>query len=347
MPERKGTTMLQSKSMRLLRTIAAVVLSLTMFCLCACSAEIAGEPGCLFLNGENVAVDWVLKINGKEISADTYRYQFLTMRDENDEGDASFWTDENAAILKEQVTEFVALLVTVEEFAADYGFVRGTESAAYAEQEYRITQAGFGSEEEFLTALAELHMNANSYRYQLESDYLQMQLYSALFEEGGKYAVSNEKFVEIVQNDYARVRYLAINYDDTNYAQKREHAENLAQMATDENFVELVNQYSEEKGMVENPDGLYLRAGMTTDTVFESACFALAENEISGLIETDRAFYVIKRLAPEAEYIEQNIEEMISDYYGSIFSKLLLDAAKDYTVEYAEIFDEISVWTMG
>lgn len=339
--------MLLSKSMRRLRTIIAFVLSLAMLCLCACSADVAGEPGCLFLNGENVEVDWVLKINGKEISADTYRYQFLTMRDENDEGDESFWTDENAAILKEQVTEFVALLVTVEELAADYGFVRGAESAAYAEQEYRITQAGFASEEEFLEALAGLYMNANSYRYQLESDYLQMQLYSVLFDEGGKYAVSDEQFVGIAQADYARVRYLAINYDETNYAEKREHAANLAQMATDENFVELVNQYSEEKGMVSNPDGLYLRAGMTTDAAFESACFALAENEISGLVETDHAFYVIKRLTPEAEYIEQHIEDMISDYYGSIFSKLLLEAAKDYTVEYAEIFDEISVLTMG
>ena len=190
-------------------------------------------------------------------------------------------------------------------------------------------------------------MNENAYRYQLESDYLQMQLYTVLFDEGGKYAVSDEKFVEIVQNDYARVRYLAINYDETNYAEKRAHAENLAQMATDENFVELVNQYSEEKGMVSNPDGLYLRAGMTTDAAFETACFALEENEISGLVETDHAFYVIKRLAPEVEYIEQNIEDMISDYYGSIFSQLLLDAAEDYTVEYAEIFDEISVSTMG
>lgn len=339
--------MLLSKSMRRLRTIAAVALSAVMLFLCACSAEVAGEAGCLFLNGENVAVDWVLKINGTEVSADTYRYQFLTMRDENDEGDASFWNDENAAILKEQVTEFVALLVTVEELAADYGFVRGTESAAYAEQEYRITQAGFASEEEFLAALAELYMNENAYRYQLESDYLQMQLYTVLFDEGGKCAVSDEKFVEIVQNDYARVRYLAINYDETNYAEKRAHAENLAQMATDENFVELVNQYSEEKGMVSNPDGLYLRAGMTTDAAFETACFALEENEISGLVETDHAFYVIKRLAPEVEYIEQNIEDMISDYYGSIFSQLLLDAAEDYTVEYAEIFDEISVSTMG
>lgn len=339
--------MLLSKSMRRLRTIAAAALSAVMLFLCACSADVAGEPGCLFLNGENVAVDWVLKINGTEVSADTYRYQFLTMRDENDEGDASFWTDENAAILKEQVTEFVALLVTVEELAADYGFVRGAESAAYAEQEYRVTQAGFASEEEFLAALAEHHMNANSYRYQLESDYLQTQLYSVLFGEGGKYAVSDEKFVEIVQNDYARVRYLAINYDETNYAEKRAHAENLAQMATDENFVELVNQYSEEKGMVSNPDGLYLRAGMTTDAAFESACFALEENENSGLVETDHAFYVIKRLAPEVEYIEQNIDDMISDYYGSIFSQLLLDAAEGYTVEYAEIFDEISVSTMG
>ena len=339
--------MLLSNSMRRLRSIAAVALCLVILCLCACSAEVAGEAGCLFLNGENVAVDWVLKINGKEVSADTYRYQFLTMRDENDEGDENFWTDENAATLKEQVTEFVALLVTVEELAADYGIVRGAESAAYAEQEFLATQAGFASEEEFHDAMAGLYMNETSYKYQLESDYLQMQLYSSLFGEGGRYALSNEEFVELVRSDYVRVRYLAINYDASNYAEKRAHAENLAQMATDENFVELVNQYSEEKGMVSNPDGLYLRAGMTTDAAFETACFALEENEISGLVETDHAFYVIKRLAPETEYIEQNIEDMISDYYGSIFSQLLLDAAEGYTVEYAEIFDEISVSTMG
>ena len=64
--------MLLSNSMRRLRSIAAVALCLVILCLCACSAEVAGEAGCLFLNGENVAVDWVLKINGKEFSPNEF-----------------------------------------------------------------------------------------------------------------------------------------------------------------------------------------------------------------------------------------------------------------------------------
>ena len=336
-----------SVKMHRLRAVTAVLLCLSFLCLGACSTQTAGEPGCLFLDGDNVAVDWVLKVNGRAISADEYRYQFLTMRDENDEGDANFWTEETAAILKDQVTEFLSLLVAVEDLAASYGIVRDSASAEYAAQQLTATKAGFESDEAFVTALQELHMNEISYKNQLECDYLQSQLIDVLFGENGAYAVSDTEFLEIVNQDYARVRYLAIKYDAENYAQKREHAENLAQMMNDDTFVEIVNQYNEENAMITNPDGLYLRKGMTHDAAFESACFALEQDEISALVETEYAFYVIKRLAPEEDYVKQNYDDMLNDYYGSIFSELLLQTAENYTVEYAEIFDEISVFNMG
>ncbi|MBR5519142.1 MAG: peptidylprolyl isomerase [Clostridia bacterium] len=338
--------MLLSNSMRRWRIIVAILLVISVLLLSACSSS-GVKDGCLLLNGDNVAVDWVLKINGTEIGPGEYRYQFLTMRDENDEGDATFWTEENAAILKEQVVEYILLLVAVDDLADDYGIVRGEDSAAYAQSEYLATQTSIGTEEDFLNALAEIHLDESTYLAQLESDYLQMQLYTVLFGENGKYAITDEEFLEVVDRDYARVRYLSVKFDETNYAEKREHAENLAQMVNDENFVELVNQYSEEKGMIGNPDGLYLRPGMTQDPTFEAACFALERNEISGLIESDNAFYIIKRLPPEAEYVEQNIDDMINGYYGAIFSEMLLKTAENYAVEYAEIYDQISVASMG
>ena len=315
----------------------------------ACSSETETvKPGCLLLDGKNVAVPWVMKINGKEIGAEEYRYQFMTLKTQAEADEELTWNDENAADFKEQVAEYLALLIAVEDMAGQYGIGRGDESVAYAETQIESVKARYESEALFQSALTGEYMTEELFSSLLESDYIQIRLYETLFEEGGEYYLTDEELLDMVEQDYVRVRYLAVKFDEDNAEEKRAYTEELLQrIEGGEDFVEMVNEYGEESGMQGNPDGLYLTRGATNDAVFEEACFSLEVDEISGVVASENTYYIIKRLPIEETYVSENANEMLNSYYGQIFSEKLVTLAKGYDVQYSEIYDQITVHNMG
>lgn len=324
------------------------VLMAVLMLLAACGGGSVKE-GCLLIDGKNVEFPWVLRIDGRDIDAAMYRYQFLQMRDETAEDETWDMTvEENSVLHKQQVAEFLALMVATEDLAGEYGIFRGADSAAHAQTQLDATKARYADEDEFAEALAGQYMTEALYRELLEQDYLQSQLYQAMFGEGGSYYLSDEDLVRTVDEEYVRVRYLSLNYDSSNKTEKLALAAELQRRIADgENFVDLVNTYGEERGMNGNPDGLYLCENMTTDPVFESACFALNVDEVSDTVVSDSAIYIIKRLPVEAEYVSANAEILRSNHYSLIFGEMILQRAKAFSIETCDRYDRITLTSMN
>ena len=328
--------------------LAAILLLSALLPLSSCSSEETVRSGCLLLDGKNVAVPWVMKINGEEIGAEEYRYAFMSMKAEQDDGDESFWNQENAPVLKEMVAEHLTQMAAVEGMAEQYGIDRGDASAEYAAAQLAEVKASFESGELFQAALAQSYMTEELFVSILETDYIQSRLNEAMFGESGEYTLTDGELLEMIEREYVRVRYLAVKFDGENAAEKRTYAEELLQkIRNGSDFVEMVNTYGEDDGMNGNPDGLYLLRGMTTDAVFEDACFALAVDEISGIVASENTYYIIKRLPIEAEYVSENAEEFRNTYYGQIFADKLVALAKSYEVVYSEQYDKITAQSMG
>lgn len=317
--------------------------------LCACSSEQTVTSGSLLLNGKNVAVDAVLTIQDHPISADAYRYQFMTLKAEmQSEEETETWDEETQAAFKVRVAEYLALMVAVEETAEQYGISRGEESAAYAAEQLATVRAEYPDDDEFNAILKASFMTESQLLYLLETDYIQYNLYEAMFGESGRYALTDDQLLSVVNHDYVRVRYIKIAFTEENEAEKKSYAEQILQEVRGGlDFTEAVNTYTEESGMQGNPDGLYFSHGMTKDSVFEDACYALNVDEVSGVIRGDGAFYLIKRLPIETEYVTDNAETLLDAYYETIFSEQLLALAKTYTIQYCDIYDSISVQSMG
>lgn len=317
--------------------------------LCACGSEQTVTSGCLLLNGENVAVDAVLTIQDHPISADAYRYQFMTLKAEmQSEEDTETWDEETQAAFKVRVAEYLALMVAVEETAEQYGISRGEASAAYAAEQLATVREEYPDDDEFDSILKASFMTESQFLYLLETDYIQYNLYEAMFGESGRYTLTDDQLQTVVNRDYVRVRYIKIAFTEENEAEKRSDAERILQEIRDGlDYTEAVNTYTEESGMQGNPDGLYFSRGMTKDSEFEDACYALSIDAVSDVIRGDGAFYIIKRLPIETEYVTDNAETLLDAYYEAIFSDQLLALAKTYSVQYCDIYDSISVQSMG
>lgn len=322
---------------------------LMVLLLCACTAEPTVTSGSLLLNGKNVAVDAVLIIQDHPISADAYRYQFMTLKAEmQSEDEAETWDEETQEAFKVRVAEYLALMVAVEETAEQYGISRGEASEAYAAEQLATVRAEYPDEEEFAAILKASYMTESQFLYLLETDYIQYQLYEAMFGDSGYYTLTSDQLQSVVKRDYVRVRYIKIAFTDDNEMEKQTYAEQILQEIRDGlDFTDAVNTYTEESGMQGNPDGLYFSHGMTKDSTFEDACYALELDEISEVTRGDGAFYIIKRLPIETEYVTENAETLLDEYYEDIFSEQLLALAKNYTIQYCDIYDSISVESMG
>ena len=201
-----------------------------------------------------------------------------------------------------------------------------------------------GSEEAFQNALTESYLTEDMYKQFVESSVLYNSLYNTLAATDGKYAITEEEMRNLVNTDYVHAKHILIFYDsdgsDTNQ-QKAIIAQSRA--ADGEDFDALVEEYSEDSGMPE--EGYYFTYGEMV-APFEEAAFALAENEISEIVESDYGYHIIKRLPIEEEYVNENIDSLMNSYRQAQVSKEILTAAEEIPVEYGDQYENISTKTL-
>lgn len=88
----------------------------------------------------------------------------------------------------------------------------------------------------------------------------------------------------------------------------------LEKVNAGEDFDALIEEYNEDPGMAASPNGYYFTYGAMV-APFEETSFALAENEISGIVETDYGYHIIKRLPVDDEFKE-------TEEYNSVYESL-------------------------
>lgn len=79
-------------------------------------------------------------------------------------------------------------------------------------------------------------------------------------------------------------------------SQKKEATANdvLAKLKAGGDFDALMNEYSEDPGLANAPDGYVFTTGEMVQE-FEDAAFALGEGKISGLVKSPYGYHIIKR----------------------------------------------------
>lgn len=98
----------------------------------------------------------------------------------------------------------------------------------------------------------------------------------------------------------------------------------LAQLKKGADFDKLMNEYTEDPGVITNPDGYVFTTGKMV-AEFENATKELAVGKMSGIVESDYGYHIIKRIAlpaySEADYesvSDAYSDEKVAEHYNSI-----------------------------
>ncbi len=209
--------------------------------------------------------------------------------------------------LRDTALEYIVLYAVIQQKAEELGIELTQEQRDNVQAEIDGYIELVGGEEAFTQRLAEFYIPLDYFVEQHEV----IALYNAIFEK--LYGVDGEDLPEedavayMKDNGYLFAKHiLFLTVDDSRQplseeeaAQKKAEAEQvLAQLqacpAEDlpELFDSLMQQYSEDTGMLAYPDGYYFHSGEMV-APFEEAVLALEENGLSEIVESDYGYHII------------------------------------------------------
>jgi len=139
--------------------------------------------------------------------------------------------------------------------------------------------------------------------------------------------------LEMYKKDYITAKHILLLCDDTNKTKVKKEAEKLLKrIKNGEDFDALMNELSEDPGLAQFPQGYTFTTGEMVPE-FEEAAFALKEGEISGIVETDYGFHIIKR-EPLAEADIAMSDYLLEKLAMDVFNQIVFEASKttDYTI---------------
>lgn len=176
--------------------------------------------------------------------------------------------------------------------------------------------------------LQELYFGENSGHYPTDAEV------NAYLDGNGSFRV---KHILLMTVDQATNEPL----EESEIAQKKAAADDLlAQLRASEDpitlFDQLMNEYSEDGGLLANPDGYIFDAGDSLVGGFREAALALTVGEISDVVETDYGYHIMLRLPIDpADYRDACVSELMESR---------IDAERDRLgVTRTAAFDELDI----
>ena len=269
------------------------------------------------------------------------------------------WTDPAKAEsyrdeLWAQVSEKIVSDYYAVQAMADYYYVGGgaaammTEDAILDAVQDQIEEIvdECGSKKKYKQMLAEQYLTDSLLRFYTTAETCATELFFILVQDLGMIESSEEYITEYMHSD---------DFIRTNHI--------FLQGATAENLALAEQLYAELKAS-DNPEmDLILRKGFycadyTMTTIhgkyfarytsdygdeYETAAFALRENELSGIVEAPDGYYIIIRLPVEEDYLTLNFEDFKDDILGSEFNKHLAEYKKELSFELNELGKSIDI----
>ena len=319
--------------------------------ICAVLALSLASCGTNALESSKEDLTVVKKIGELEIPLEVYRYVALNHKSAYEYGtNGNIWEgadgeallDElNADINKSLIQMYTTLAICEkygidpdDEYFTDMVDIKMDEIYESYEYDYKAYAADIEA----------YYMNDSVYRFLIKCELLADEIVAKMMECGD--APSDvETIKDILLGDKCvRVKQILIASDN---GKSRE--ENLAlaekllgMLEGGADFDALVKEYGEDLFMFNNSDGYYVTRG-TLHESFEDTAFSLEIGEVSGIVETDAGFSIIKRYEKETSYINKNADTLASEYVEGLYNIALEEYSTTLTVEDTEKAAKYSV----
>lgn len=289
--------------------------------------------------------DVVASVSGRDVTWDEYFYwlydvgtqaenyiQMLSLYSQRLD-----WSDKLSADSEQTLAEYVVelthdnicQLAVIEAVAEENGVTLTPEDeaelAAQLQQTIADTCGEGATEADFNAFLEENNISRAMYDRINRANYLYRDTYTALYGELGEKVTEEQALAYLEDNGYlgaAHILFMTIDpdtyepLDDDTIAQKRAQAEAVSaelravgdDKARAERFAELKEQYCEDPGKVDFPDGYLFTPGAMVEE-FEDGVKALAEYEVSEPVLSSFGYHVIMRLPLDADMTIQYSDE--------------------------------------
>lgn len=177
--------------------------------------------------------------------------------------------------------------------------------------------------------------------YQVLNDYY--------YGENGVNVPSDDELRQYFADNYLSAKHILISTVDsttgetlrTDAEAKAEAQAILDRLNAGEDFDTLMNEYSEDPGLTGNPDGYIFTEGEMV-TSFYDAAKALGEGEVSGLVQSDYGYHIIKREPLDVDGQFENYKGLLVTMTAGTMDDLLNQWMQEADVQTTEVFDEIT-----
>ena len=178
------------------------------------------------------------------------------------------------------------------------------------------------------------------------------QCYQALndyyFGENGVNTPSDEDIQKYYEDNYITAKHILITTVDpasgetkrTDEEAKKEAQSILDRINAGEDFDTLMNQYSEDTGLSNNPNGYTFTEGQMV-TEFYDGAKALAEDEVSELVKSSYGYHIIKRVKLDDSQLDNFKSDIVSAISGSM-DELLQQWMDEAQVETTDLYSSIT-----
>lgn len=361
-----------------MKRFIALTLALVMLCCCAagCGSD-TKEDTVMTVNGTAVSFDEYMAGLNQAVSEleDLYQSYSGTSVD----WDGKFLFDDTVTNLEwclKRAGQQVARYRVVEQKAKEMGVTLTDEqTTAIDDQIQNIKDQYVTSDDNADTQLqaffASYGYTEDSYRERCRLNYLYSDLFTEIYGEQGSKLSDDKVQAYAEENDYITSAHILLltsetvtdadgkssskELSDEQKAEKKAKAEELCaelKAITDDTerwtrFKELMNEYSEDTGLPQFPEGYcFTKGSMVTE--YDDASRALKEYEVSDVVESQFGYHVIMRLPTKGtdlvSYRNGYTQSVVPLTYLATpveFDADIADWASSADIKYTKLYDSI------
>ena len=204
------------------------------------------------------------------------------------------------------------------------------------------------SKDAYLNQIAQFGFSDQTYQNFMYISQCYQALNDYYFGENGVNTPSDEDIQKYYEDNYITAKHILITTVDpasgetkrTDEEAKKEAQSILDRINAGEDFDTLMNQYSEDTGLSNNPNGYTFTEGQMV-TEFYDGAKALAEDEVSELVKSSYGYHIIKRVKLDDSQLDNFKSDIVSAISGSM-DELLQQWIDEAQVETTALYSTIT-----
>ena len=305
----------------------------------------------------NEGAETVLTVNGDAVTADEYSgYMLYNMQYYASMyaqmGLSDLWSNEDMAkslgasmpeAAEQQAIYARVVMQKFNELGLKLSYNEQKEMASVRRNSIANT-----SQDAYLNQIAQFGFSDQTYQNFMYISQCYQALNDYYFGENGVNTPSDEDIQKYYEDNYITAKHILITTVDpasgetkrTDEEAKKEAQSILDRINAGEDFDTLMNQYSEDTGLSNNPNGYTFTEGQMV-TEFYDGAKALAEDEVSELVKSSYGYHIIKRVKLDDSQLDNFKSDIVSAISGSM-DELLQQWIDEAQVETTDLYSTIT-----